>query len=74
MKIKGVIADKYLPALQSIIFKLYLSMAQDYDLEPETICLHLKAENGELEEVGYPAHYYAEIDFSRQICAIVCLR
>jgi hypothetical protein len=74
MKIKGVIADRYLPALQAIIFKLYLSMAQDYDLESEIICLHLKADDGNLEEVEYPSHYYAEIDFSRQICAIVCLR
>ena len=74
MKIKGVFPSRYLPALQAIIFELYLSMAQDYDLESEIICLHLKAENGKLEEVEYPSHYYAEIDFGKKICAIVCLR
>ena len=74
MKIKGVIADRYLPALQAIIFKVYLSMAQDYNLESEVICLHLKAEDGDLEEVEYPSHYYAEVDFDRQVCAIVSLR
>ena len=74
MKLKGVFPSRYLPALQAIIFELYLSMAQDYDLESETICIHLKAGDGKLEEVEYPSHYYAEIDFGRQICAIVCLR
>ena len=73
MKIKGVIANRYLPALQAVIFELYLTMAQDYDLESETICLHLKANDGKLEEVEYPADYYAEVDFGKQICAIVSL-
>lgn len=74
MKIKGMFPSRYLPALQSIIFELYLSMAQDYDLESETICIHLKAGNGKLEEVEYPADYYAEIDFGQKVCAVVCLR
>ena len=74
MKLKGILPERYLPALQSIIFQVYLEMVDDYDLESEVICLHLKAENGDLEEVEYPPDYYAEIDFGKKVCAICCLR
>lgn len=74
MKLKGMLPEKYLPALQSVIFQVYLEMSEDYDLDHEVICLHLKAENGDLEEVEYPADYYAEVDFGRRICTICCLR
>lgn len=74
MKIKGIFPSRYLPALQSIIFELYLKMVEDYDLDHEIICIHLKADGGNLKEVGYPADYYAEVDFGKKVCTICCLR
>lgn len=74
MKLKGMIPERYMNSLQSIIFQVYLEMVEDYDLESEVICLHLKAGGEELKEVGYPADYYAEVDFGKKVCTICCLR
>ena len=49
-------------------------MVEDYDLDHEIICIHLKADGGNLKEVGYPADYYAEVDFGKKVCTICCLR
>ena len=74
MKLRGVLPSRYMQSLQSIVFQVYLEMVEDYDLEEEIICIHLKADGGNLEEVRYPADYYAELDFGKKICTICCLR
>ena len=65
---------KYHSSLQAIVFRIFLEMVEDYDLDHETICLHLKVDGEELQEVEYPSRYLAEIDFGRKICKITSSR
>ena len=61
-------------SLQAIIFRVFLEMVEDYDLDHETVCLHLKVDGENLREVEYPSQYLAEIDFGRKICKITSSR
>ena len=49
-------------SLQAIIFRVFLEMVEDYDLDHEVVCLHLEVDGEDLREVEYPSHYRAEID------------
>ena len=62
--------ERYHTSLQAVVFRVFLEMVEDYDLDHEVVCLHLEVDGENLREVEYPSHYRAEIDFGRKICKI----
>ena len=62
--------EGYHSSLQTIIFRTFLEMVEDYDLDHEVVCLHLEVDGENLREVEYPSQYLAEIDFGRKVCTI----
>ena len=57
-------------SLQAIMFRVFLEMVEDYDLDHEVVCLHLEVDGEDLREVEYPSHYRAEINFGQKVCTI----